>query len=168
MQSQELVELLLSSRPRYLSQSLSKEPAQFNPQRIGEALAASGSAEMRAWHEHQSYTSTIYVTRVEKIGRECKEWDYTVVPANLDKLLSKLRQSWETRVGGLPTDYVSHEAISSYPVETTLAGDHRLPPADKPAWDVLVQLVEKCGVETGITDLAHQHDHYLYGKPKKE
>jgi len=34
------------------------------------------------------------------------------------------------------------------------------------AWDVMMQLVEACAVETGIDDLAHQHDHYLYGKPK--
>jgi hypothetical protein len=36
------------------------------------------------------------------------------------------------------------------------------------AWDELVQLIEECGVETGISDLAHQHDHYLYGKAKRE
>lgn len=36
------------------------------------------------------------------------------------------------------------------------------------AWDVLTQLVENCAVETGIHDLAHQHDHYLYGKAKRE
>ena len=35
-------------------------------------------------------------------------------------------------------------------------------------WDALQQLVEDCGVETGINDLAQQHDHYLYGKPKQE
>jgi predicted DNA-binding antitoxin AbrB/MazE fold protein len=40
--------------------------------------------------------------------------------------------------------------------------------ADESAWDALVQLVEKCAVETGITDLAHQHDHYLYNKPKEK
>jgi predicted DNA-binding antitoxin AbrB/MazE fold protein len=40
-------------------------------------------------------------------------------------------------------------------------------PVDESAWDALVQLVEECAVETGITDLAHQHDHYLYSKPKK-
>jgi predicted DNA-binding antitoxin AbrB/MazE fold protein len=39
--------------------------------------------------------------------------------------------------------------------------------ADESAWDALSQLVEECAVETGITDLAHQHDHYLYNKPKK-
>ncbi|MGA9347462.1 MAG: hypothetical protein WBW48_01495 [Anaerolineae bacterium] len=38
---------------------------------------------------------------------------------------------------------------------------------DESAWDALAQLVEECAVETGITDLAHQHDHYLYNKPKK-
>lgn len=36
------------------------------------------------------------------------------------------------------------------------------------AWDALEQLIEESAVETGITDLAHQHDHYLYSKPKKE
>jgi len=36
-----------------------------------------------------------------------------------------------------------------------------------PAWQALMQLTEDCAVETGITDLAHQHDHYLYRKPKK-
>ena len=35
------------------------------------------------------------------------------------------------------------------------------------AWDALSRLVEDCSVETGIADFAHQHDHYLYGKPKK-
>lgn len=30
------------------------------------------------------------------------------------------------------------------------------------------KLVEECAVDTGISDLADQHDHYLYGKPKKE
>lgn len=38
---------------------------------------------------------------------------------------------------------------------------------DDSAWDTLEQLVENCGVETGISDLAHQHDRYLHGKPKQ-
>lgn len=41
-------------------------------------------------------------------------------------------------------------------------------PEEHAAWDALAQLVESCAVETGLTDLAHQHDHYLYGKPKRE
>lgn len=31
----------------------------------------------------------------------------------------------------------------------------------------LEQLIADCAVDTGIEDLATQHDHYLYGKPKK-
>ena len=31
----------------------------------------------------------------------------------------------------------------------------------------LEDLIEECAVDTGIEDLASQHDHYLYGKPKK-
>jgi predicted DNA-binding antitoxin AbrB/MazE fold protein len=30
------------------------------------------------------------------------------------------------------------------------------------------RLVEECAIDTGIPDLADQHDHYLYGKQKKE
>lgn len=36
------------------------------------------------------------------------------------------------------------------------------------AWDDLAQLVKNCQVHTGVGDLAHQHDHYLYGTPKRE
>lgn len=42
------------------------------------------------------------------------------------------------------------------------------PPTSTAAWDALQQLVEQCTVETGINDLAHQHDNYLHGKPKQE
>lgn len=35
-------------------------------------------------------------------------------------------------------------------------------------WDALTKLIEECQVDTGIPDLAHQHDHYLYGTPKRE
>ena len=39
---------------------------------------------------------------------------------------------------------------------------------DNSGWQALAQLVEDCAVETGISDLAQQHDHYLYGKTKQE
>lgn len=34
-------------------------------------------------------------------------------------------------------------------------------------YQALTELIEECQMDTGITDLAHQHDHYLYGTPKK-
>jgi hypothetical protein len=46
------------------------------------------------------------------------------------------------------------------PKEPVLASDEH--------WDALMHLIEASTMETGIEDLAHQHDHYLYGKPKGE
>jgi hypothetical protein len=34
--------------------------------------------------------------------------------------------------------------------------------------DDLGELLERCKVSTGISDLSYQHDHYLYGTAKKE
>ncbi len=34
-------------------------------------------------------------------------------------------------------------------------------------YDALTKLIEECQMETGISDLAYQHDHYLYGTPKR-
>lgn len=35
------------------------------------------------------------------------------------------------------------------------------------AWDEFLRVLEECKVDTGIPDLAHQHEHYLYGTPKQ-
>ena len=35
-------------------------------------------------------------------------------------------------------------------------------------WDELDRLLEECQIDTGISDLAHQHDHYIHGTPKRE
>jgi hypothetical protein len=40
-------------------------------------------------------------------------------------------------------------------------------PEEAMAWSELTQLIKECAVETGIEDLAHQHDHYLYRTPKR-
>lgn len=32
----------------------------------------------------------------------------------------------------------------------------------------LLEFVEKSSIDTGVTDMAHQHDHYLYGTPKRD
>lgn len=34
-------------------------------------------------------------------------------------------------------------------------------------WDNLNNLIEECQVKTGISDLAHQHDHYQHSTPKQ-
>lgn len=35
-------------------------------------------------------------------------------------------------------------------------------------WQELFDSMERNRIETGIGDLAHQHDHYLYGLPKRD
>ena len=35
-------------------------------------------------------------------------------------------------------------------------------------WEALTKLIEECQVDTGVSDLAHQHGHYLSGTPKRE
>jgi hypothetical protein len=35
------------------------------------------------------------------------------------------------------------------------------------SWDALTQLLSECAIDAGVPDLAHQHDHYLYGIPKR-
>lgn len=67
-----------------------------------------------------------------------------------------------------PTEPV--EGREGQPVIITFLEEYfasSIPSEEDTAWDALVQLVEDCAVETGVADLAHQHDHYLYGKPKR-
>ncbi|MCM3870450.1 MAG: antitoxin family protein [Pyrinomonadaceae bacterium] len=35
------------------------------------------------------------------------------------------------------------------------------------SWDALTQLLAECAIDNGVPDLASQHDHYLYGIPKR-
>ncbi len=41
------------------------------------------------------------------------------------------------------------------------------PKTEDPSWDAFTQLLTECAIDTGIADLSQQHDHYLYGVPKK-
>jgi hypothetical protein len=42
------------------------------------------------------------------------------------------------------------------------------PAQEEAAWSTLKSMIQECAVETGIEDLAHQHDHYLYDTPKRD
>lgn len=48
-------------------------------------------------------------------------------------------------------------------VETAIATELS---AEENGWNILMESIETYQVDTGISDLADQHDHYLYGKPK--
>lgn len=53
-------------------------------------------------------------------------------------------------------------------VIVTFLEDDNSPPIDDSAWDDFDQLIKDCQLHSGIGDLAHQHDHYLYGTPKRK
>lgn len=38
----------------------------------------------------------------------------------------------------------------------------------KAGWDRLMANIERNTIDTGIEDLAYQHDHYIHGKPKQD
>jgi predicted DNA-binding antitoxin AbrB/MazE fold protein len=38
---------------------------------------------------------------------------------------------------------------------------------DDTDWDEFESLLERCATDTGVEDLAHQHDHYIHGTPKR-
>lgn len=40
-------------------------------------------------------------------------------------------------------------------------------PEDKNALDEWDLIIQECQINTGITDLAEQHDHYIHGIPKR-
>ncbi|GIK56854.1 MAG: hypothetical protein HND44_06170 [Chloroflexi bacterium] len=39
---------------------------------------------------------------------------------------------------------------------------------DDAAWDTFMKTLAESVVDTGIPDLAAEHDHYLYGSPKRQ
>ncbi len=54
-------------------------------------------------------------------------------------------------------------------VVITFPGEKASPPTSTNGadWDALTELLDGCAVDLDTVDLAHEHDHYLYGKPKK-
>ena len=52
--------------------------------------------------------------------------------------------------------------------EVSIALSIRVEPESGDDWQELFDSMERNSIETGIGDLAHQHDHYLYGLPKRD
>lgn len=42
-----------------------------------------------------------------------------------------------------------------------------LKPMTQEGWAFLTKILDEAKVETGIPDLAHEHDHYIHGTPKR-
>ncbi len=65
-----------------------------------------------------------------------------------------------------PMEYIKGRENQS--VIITFLEDGEIKADEENDWDSLIQLVEECAMDMGIEDLAHQHNHYLYGTPKKD
>lgn len=52
--------------------------------------------------------------------------------------------------------------------EVTITLDEEAESENQSSWKRLMAIIEENQIDADITDLAHQHDHYLYGTPKRE
>ena len=68
-----------------------------------------------------------------------------------------------SRQGQAPADFVRTAIVRMRPATHTPIQD------DAPTnWDALDRIIDANQIETGVSDLAHQHDHYIHGKPKRD
>jgi len=68
-----------------------------------------------------------------------------------------------SRQGQAPAEFVRTAISRMRP--TTPASVQDDVPTD---WDALDRIIDANQIETGISDLAHQHDHYIHGKAKRD
>jgi len=63
-------------------------------------------------------------------------------------------------------DYLSEEDLQEF-YELIKSRNSRDKKEEKQIdeWDLIIQ---DCKIDTGIEDLAYQHDHYIYGTPKRQ
>ncbi len=64
----------------------------------------------------------------------------------------------------LPLEPIS-EFYEGKEVTITLAEDEE-ESENQSGWKRLIEIIEENQIDADITDLAHNHDHYLYGTPK--
>ena len=87
---------------------------------------------------------------------------HATLPADAPAGPVRVLVSWPESANG-----TNGAATQPAPLESNsdVPGQSRTPSDED--WDSMMQLIEECQMNTGIGDLAHQHDHYLYGKPKR-
>lgn len=66
-----------------------------------------------------------------------------------------------------PTEPISQQEEGDV-IITFLASSEDAPRIRETNYDALTKLIDDCQMDTGISDLAHQHDHYIHGTPKRE
>ncbi len=74
------------------------------------------------------------------------------------------RLSAQAQTTGKPLQTYLLEAIETWILPEAGAREHAAIDEE----DTLGKLIDACQIDTGIPDLAAQHDHYLRGTPKRE
>lgn len=87
--------------------------------------------------------------------------DTTVLVELTQEILTRLEREADRR-GKSPSDVVMGALNLCLP-----AADY-VESIQETNYDALTKLLRENQMDTGIPDLAHQHDHYLYGTPKRE
>jgi hypothetical protein len=60
------------------------------------------------------------------------------------------------------------EAFEGLEVQILIDREQPAPDTNVGGLGSLLAYIEENSIDTGITDMAHQHDHYLYGTPKRD
>ncbi len=103
-------------------------------------------------------------------------WQNKIV-SDKDVLLGKptikgTRLSVEFIIERLASGWTQEQLLENYPrlsredLQAVFAYASEM--ENKDGWQRLFAAIEENQIDADITDLAHQHDHYLYGKPKRE
>ncbi|MBA3785266.1 MAG: DUF433 domain-containing protein [Acidobacteria bacterium] len=103
-------------------------------------------------------------------------WQNKIV-SDKDILLGKptikgTRLSVEFIIERLASGWTQEQLLENYPrltredLQAVFAYASEL--ENKDGWQRLFAAIEENQIDVDITDLAHQHDHYLYSKPKRE
>lgn len=83
----------------------------------------------------------------------------------------EVRQEIQQKIQHLPSEQIPLliEFLHYLEKLNTMQNDQQTEIAvDDSDWQAFGKALKRHTVRTGILDLAHQHDHYLYGKPKQE
>jgi predicted DNA-binding antitoxin AbrB/MazE fold protein len=84
-------------------------------------------------------------------------------------MTTNLKAIYEKGVLRLETTLPLPESAEVHVTVTTHEEDNGEPSQgiQDQSWDALTELLAECAIDTEVPDLARQHDHYIYGIPKR-
>lgn len=138
------------------------------------------SANESLHEDHFDITGTVTMVRVDKpvfaFKHNGNELEAIYQPRNKNEILTALSKPDTTRVriqgrglitkSGQLTHISTIEKLTASPIEESLPEQ-----TNRPIWEVIHEIMSDLPPEelaTIPTDLSEEHDHYIYGLPKKK